>query len=529
MTDDATGSDDVTGPGIHVKYDGLTAELTAAESQTLVASRKAAFFVLAACALLASVGAVYFWYLWVLTAKSCIETYILKTAPPLILQSTSATSPQDMFIQLDISSFSALILAVFLTRLAYGGVRNTIRFFHRDGRSYFARAYRSVLFTEGFETLCVRFGLLGTLLSFLLAAVTQLSPVATTPATPQGQSMAEVTDAIAQDPSGSAGTAGEISAQESGSPAPSEESEYIFLLLCASLVSTFVGTGVAYAITPSLNWLNERAVGLHQMGQVDGEFVADEFFRQITRTSRRLAQFETTTVKLAAAAEHISSFEVSVGTAAGKLVELTAGLERAVQTFDVSTQTGRQLSKKLDQLESMSDRMSTLLDRLPERLNDPLKNMSLMAKEFRDAAISGETAFRELKEVAASARGPLTETTNRTNTTWQMLREVQESLRELAKSEERQTSEVSKLVQAFDNIGVSLVGVIRQMESLGTQLRQRDGNDHQAARPLAAGRSSFPDSTGHPGDDGQSLTRHGYARPAGDHDRSLPWWRRILG
>ena len=97
------------------------------------------------------------------------------------------------------------------------------------------------------------------------------------------------------------------------------------------------------------------------------------------------------------------------------LSELINGLQRAIQTFDVSTHTGKQLSRKLDQLEAMSDRVSSLLDRLPERLNDPLKNMSLTAGKFREAALSGESAFRELREVAVqpvsrSAKRPTAQT-----------------------------------------------------------------------------------------------------------------------
>ena len=50
-------------------------------------------------------------------------------------------------------------------------------------------------------------------------------------------------------------------------------------------MSTFVGTGVAYVVTPSLNWINERALGLHQLGQADTKPAAEEFFRQVTRTA----------------------------------------------------------------------------------------------------------------------------------------------------------------------------------------------------------------------------------------------------
>ncbi len=533
MAGDTTSSGDVTDATNHVTQlirGSLTTELTVAERQSLARSRKVAFGALAACSVLAIVGAIYFWYLWCLTAKTCVDTYIRKTSESSIIHPELAVSWQDKLIGLDISSFSALTLALLFTRLAYGGTRNTLRFFQRDGWSYFGRAYHSVLFTEGFETLCVRFGLLGTLLSFLLAAVAQMSASSVDPTRAPGATVAQVTGSIAQGAQDSQAAVKEIAKADEALSATGELSEDIFLLLCASLVSTFVGTGVAYTVTPSLNWLNERAIGLHQMGHADPGFAAEEFFRQVDRTSQRLAEFDTTTAKMSAAAQHIASFEVSVGTAAKRLGELVVGLERAVKTFEISTQTGKQLAKKLDHLEAMSDRVSELLDRLPERLNDPLTNMSLTAGRFREAALSGEAAFRELKGMAGSARESLSETTQRTNTTWQMLREVQESLRELANSETTQTNEVSKLVLAFDTIGDSLGGLVRKLDALGTHLRQHQAADHEAARLLVDQRSRVLETTDDSTrDDGHSRARGGRAPRADDPRQPRSWWRRIFG
>jgi hypothetical protein len=550
MASDTTSADnlaDVTDVANEIIHDSLTTNLTAAERRSLARSRKVAFCVLTISAVLAIGGAVYFWYLWLLTAKTCVDTYILKTSQSIIIHPELATSWQAKLIGLDISSFSALTLALLFTRLGYVGYRNTIRYFWRDSWAYFGRAYHSVLFTEGFETLCVRFGLLGTLLSFLLAAVSQLSNASITPTTvPRGSVMEKSADGTQQ-----ALMAGD--SEPAGGPndtpsATDELSTQIFLLLCASLVSTFVGTGVAYMVTPSFNWINERALGLHQLGQADARFAAEEFFRQVTRTSQRLAQFETTTVRLAHAADSISHFDANVattakrlgdliagfegriGTTAKRLAELINGLERTVQTLDVSTQTSKQLAKKLDHLEAMSDGMSTMLDRLPERLNDPLKNMSLTAVKFREAAMSGEAAFRTLKEVAGTASDSLKETTHRANTTWQMLREVQDGLRELAKNEEAQTGEVSKLVQAFDAIGVSLGAVVRELGSLGPHPRQHEGGDHDAARLLATHRSQLVGTLdGSTSSDGHGMATRSHARSGGDVDEPRSWWQRLFG
>jgi len=523
-----------------VNRDVHATELTASESRALARSRKLAFVTLATCSVLAVFGAIYCWYLWGLTVEACYTKYLVsreekekasqeeeaseeKASVDPELADREQKGPmtvQEKMISLDISSFSALIMALLFTRLAYSGVRNTLHRFRRDGPGYFGRAYDLVLFSNGFETLCVRFGLLGTLLSFLLAAVAQLE-------TPP--------------PSGDTADAGEVLVSrspqriETGEPAAAalqtgDLSEDIFLLLCASLVSTFVGTGVAYTITPSLNWLNERAVGLHQLGRTDPHAAAESFFRQIDRTSQRLAEFDATTAKLSAAGQHVAGFEANIGAAAKRLGELVAGLERAVRSFEVSHQTSRQLAKKLDQLEAMSDRVSELLNRLPERLNDPLKNMSLTAGKFREAALSGEAAFRELKDMAGSAKDSLHETRDRTSATWQALQEVQESLKGLASYEATQTGEVTKLVCAFDRISDSLTGLVREVQSVGIQLCRSPMADHEVARTVAAkcGPSPALPSRAEPGP-GYAGSPSTHAPPGGDRNESRSWWRRLFG
>jgi ABC-type transporter Mla subunit MlaD len=193
----------------------------------------------------------------------------------------------------------------------------------------------------------------------------------------------------------------------------------------------------------------------------DPRLAADEYFREIALTSQRLAQFETTTAALTQSVEHIRTLEANVGTAATRfadllvgveggvgaatkrLAELITGLERAIRTFDVSTQTNKQLAKKLDQFEAMSDRLRELLDHLPERLNDPLKNMSLTAGKFREAMLSGEAAFRELKAAAGATGESLTQTAERANATWDVLHDMQASLEQLAQHHEERPTAVT--------------------------------------------------------------------------------------
>ena len=509
----------------------LTTVLNSAERETWARSRRVAFGVLAALSVAASAAAIYFWYLWVLTAQACIDAYIYETATPRLLSGEQNSGFQERFIALDISSFSAMILALLFTRLAYVGGRNTIRYYLRDRKSYFERAYHSVLFTEGFDSLCIRLGLLGTLLSFLLAAISQMGDTSNVTPAPRFSTLESQVAAIAEE------TGEAASASRSGDE-PVEEtlttsrlSENMFLLLCASLVSTFVGTGVAYVVTPSLNWLNDRAVGRHQTLQVDMQAVAEEFFLQIDRTSRRLAEFETTTVKLTEAADHISSFEISVGTTADQLKKLLVGLKGGIEVFEAFNRNAKQLATKLDRLESLSDRLTNLMDRMPERLNDPLKNISLTAKNFRDAAMSGEAAFRELKSAAGTASASLGETHQRTQTSWQLIRELQDGLRELAKSEEVQTGEVSKLVLAFDRIGTSMEELIGQLDLLGQHLHQHETRDGERARLLAASRTLPRAVVGGspPAGDVRAGSHHSQCELSGNSVRKRSWWQRLFG
>ena len=526
--------------------DSITTTLTPAEQRLGATSRKVAFCVLAASVLPAAVCAVFWWYMWGLTVQVCFIKFVL--LQPTLLPEGSWLR---IFSDLDISSFSAMILALLFTRWMFVAGRNSLRYFQRDGWSYFQRAYHSTLFTEGFESLCIRMGLLGTLLSFLLAArtlsPTDASQTETGPKTGSDQ-IAEIARESVEDAT-PPDAATERTAESEESAAPDELSGYIFYLLCASLVSTFVGTCVAYVVTPSLNWLNERAVGLHQIVHADPRLAADEYFREIALTSQRLAQFETTTAKLNESVGHICSLEMNVGTAAKgfsalvaslevtiaaaakRLTALTAGLEGAIKTFDVSTHTGKQLAKKLDQFEALSDRLRELFDRLPERLNDPLKNMSLTAGKFREAVLSGEAAFRELKAAAGATGESLGQTTERTNTTWQLLHEVQVSLGELAKNEKLQTSEVSRLVQAFGGISASLEDLVQGLELLGPHLNRGNASDPEAYRLAATRRSQLAEPPGSTADRGDGHIGSGY-RPGHsitDVASKRPWWRRIFG
>ena len=296
----------------------------------------------------------------------------------------------------------------------------------------------------------------------------------------------------------------------------------MFLLLCASLVSTFVGTGVAYVITPSLNWLNDRAVGQHQIAVSDIEDVSEEFFRQIARTSERLAQFEITTVKLTEAADHISSFEVNVGRAAENLAGLLAVFQGAIQTWEISNQNGQELIKKLESMEAQNDQLRKIMVSFPDKLNQPLESMSRTSTRFKDAAQSGEAAFRELKSAASSAHDSLKETTQRSKVTWKMLHDVRDSLSELAKSDRLQADQAAQLNRTMEEIGASTGTLIEGLNSLSYQLHSYQTGEAEVAGSVAYIAPAEP-QVERPS---RSAPRRRSPAASALPRHSQPWWRR---
>ena len=84
-TDDARDvADDVQSAPQSIQ-DSLTTKLTPAEQRLGVTSRKVAFCVLAASVLPAAVGAVFWWYMWVVTVQVCFSTYIWPTRDSVLL------------------------------------------------------------------------------------------------------------------------------------------------------------------------------------------------------------------------------------------------------------------------------------------------------------------------------------------------------------------------------------------------------------------------------------------------------------
>ena len=396
--------------------DCYTTKLTFAEKESGAGSRRIAFRFLLGISLVACIASVYCWYLWGVTAHACVEVYIRQQQESLLLNPANARTWQDYFSGLDISSFSALILAFFFTRLAYAGIRNTLWRQRKDDKAYYDHAYDAVLFPEYFELLCIRFGLLGTLLSFLLAAISQMSVQVTEAPSSPPVTIGQSADVIAEEKAIGSGTREGTLKNETLADSPPGQglstdnlADNMFLLLCASLVSTFVGTLIAYMVLPPLNWLNDRATGIHQKGLTDDEATTEEFFRQLDRTSQRLAEFDSATTALTGAATGVIQFQTAAAEASENFSEMTRLLTRATELFEASNKHSENLTERLDAFDKRNARViQEYTENLNERMDGFEKRSGRVIRQIHDFARELQkpldSMFRAAGAVQESAR-----------------------------------------------------------------------------------------------------------------------------
>jgi hypothetical protein len=400
-----------------------------------------------------------------------------------------ATTWQDYLIGLDISSFGQLTLALLFSILAWNGIRNTLWRRFRDGAHYFDQAYNVALFHKGFASLCVQFGLLGTLLSFLLAAVAQMAD--TVSKAPQGTTVlekrvAEVAhEGVSASEKSSPIVASGDSSAKSESGATRELSSQVFLLLCASLVSTFVGTFVAYIIIPPLNQLNFWAMGQHQLGVTDDQNTAEEFLRQLDRTTQRLGDFERATEVLVSAADGVERFHSASRDATMNFNRMMKLLEQAAEMLISANQRMDRLSRRIGGYEEHSERVFAQIRHFADELQKPLQRMNEAASRIQLSALAGDKAFVELQKVAHSMRQPLEKVTEISNVNWTMLSEMRKSLQALASGEENQSAAIGQAVASLAEIHGTLQKMLVKASSVErelidlTQLEIVPGSQHE--------------------------------------------------
>jgi len=345
------------------------------------------------------------------------------------------------------------------------------------------------LFPDYFESLCIRFGLLGTLLSFLLAAVSQLAePAAATQVARPGSLGARV-EQLAQEPIEPGAVA----------PVPREEvpstpktgktsrlSSQVFLLLCASLVSTFVGTFVAYIMIPPMNLLNDGAVGMLQRGRTDEANTAEEFFRQLDRTSQRLAEFETTTAALSSAADGVVRFQIATNEAAESFAQAVSLMQDLKHQYKDLTRQTNELVRRLASFEHQSSRMTEGIRTFYENLQKPLDRMYQAALRIEHSAEAENNAAQAVAHLTRTVQGPLSVIHAAGTYRWKTMSDIRDSLKLLADEEGSQRDAFIEVAGAFTHIGGILSELMQGLDAFLVEQMQARGDREDVEKQLKA-------------------------------------------
>ena len=283
-------------------------------------------------------------------------------------------------IHLDLSTASASIMLIFSLCLFCGITRILVRRARAGSWEKFAsRTNTQSLFPTGLRALCIRFGLLGTLLSFTFAAMglsgdavgkpapleppegRELPGLARPPEAPEkprtestdGVSPSGKSDQLAEVEAASVELAGAFSvgATESSLGLPSlhrrsgDSSFKVFLMLCAALYSTLVGALVGYVVIPALEGPARCATRPLGLPPGDPEAIQDRLLRRmeggaealglLTRqvgSFRQIADSLRDGVKaLAAAVAQVRDFSESVKSLSDGIAEVRTAASTSIQ------------------------------------------------------------------------------------------------------------------------------------------------------------------------------------------------------
>ena len=408
-------------------------QITKQLSKLARGARRAAFAALALLAAAATVLGPFYSVIWWETARACVETYFRgeADAPTYATNLTlgwselwSFAGQRELFTKLDISSVSAGLLAAFFFALAISGWRNTLWLAWRSRQQggYFHAIYPDyAIFPESFDLLAVRLGLLGTLLSFLLAAIAHLAP----------------------------------------DDAAGESSQAIFFLLCASLTSTFVGCTVAYLFVPLVNWLNDLATGFAFIEAGEADTREQQFVERLDSLLGGMQRLDGTLAAMATTAEQFHELSLSMSSSRQSFDDLLRQLQAATTNFQIVAS-------------EFSDLRSTLIPhlervaKLPDRFVKPLDRFEEAAAAVQSAAQSSQTAFAQLEGLARDTSPTITLVGRVIDSSLAIVENVRHSLTALEHTQSEQSAAIRPLPDMFLNHRRELEHIRRQLAHLST-------------------------------------------------------------
>ena len=356
-------------------------------------------------------------------------------------------------VHIDITSISALIVFMTAFLLSWYGFVNRQRFFTRAGRTdLWHSVVEQRIFPDGFTTLCVNLGLLGTILSITLSTVSK---------------------------TGLDRMANPRSAQD------------IFVILCASLISTLVGLLVALLVVPALEWINAVATGQYPsqtapVTDVDVDEALDALMTRVRGLGQVMSELDAGTSRLVAVAP-LASICAEMG-------RVSINLELGQRTFGQLATTLQTACASLGTATDHLGKIGHQLTPLPD-MGGQLKQMESATKEL--VAICGETsaAQHRLAKVLSDLGQPVGLLGDILRDSLSILAAVKEAVNALVTGQSRQTNDLARIGSGFQGLAEALDNHRREVAALIAQSVEAERRAETRQETLQAEVRAVRDST----------------------------------
>jgi hypothetical protein len=434
-------------------------------------------------------GTVFGWILWLRTVRAGISIYILREGVSSVLTGTAHRSWFQWLVDLDLSSFAAAIFLLVMLRFVVCGFRHCVLAPRRAG--FWSRAHGRYLFSEEWSRLILRLGLIGTLVSFIFAALTligdkenQSSAGSETQAVHK-ESTAGPTAAVYDAEIGQESTNEPARRSDGLSPGASgdqvsarkttQSSDKIFLLLCAALFGILVGCVLAFVVMPLLEKLNGIGMGRHLIAFREQAAPEEEqLLHSMVFLNQELEAFarnaHTLNETLAGAQRIIQATERATDSMAGVKSQFdTLNGTLTAMTENVGT-VAKGLSAVVTKLDVTTERLKASnenLEQLPAAFNAALAPIGPALKAWSEVGETTRRSEEELLAVAKCIQQPI-------GLLAEIARRFQPILQQVAlfaaRASEERGDETAHLVQLKD----AFAGLSRRLETFSKALEKRE-------------------------------------------------------
>ena len=362
-------------------------------------------WVMALFGIIAFFGSVW---LWRATALAMWHTFIASHHGADLFAFRPDASWQEIFVHLDLSTFTSIICVLLTFFVMVRG--GWLAFLPRRDRSFWSRAYFHRVFPARTGTLAVRLGLIGTLLSFVLAALTMIrdlqntAPRADAPGPPVAQPV-RVTAGDKATRRADILARPEIATVNDAGGRREQTSQRIFLLLCASLIHTLAGCVAAYMIIPSIEGVNALAMGRH-LAQREPVPEPEDALRGLAAVIEQITQVTKLLGDAAAMLKHAADSAGAFSKLGDQLQILVTATQKTSDGLGQSATTLSNVGTKLGDVAAALDTSCQHLKEMPESFDRPIGALGAAANNLGKLAEMAAQAQNELAGAANAVRGP---------------------------------------------------------------------------------------------------------------------------